>query len=316
MNNPDKSNGVWVSTSELLHLRGAAESLGLSSHRIITQNMNGAHASTIRGRGMEFDEVRLYQPGDDVQRIDWRVTSRTGKTYTKLFKEERQRPIYVVVDQRTPMFFGSSVAFKSVVAARLAGLFAWGGLIHQDKVGGVIFGDKDYEFLKALSGKRGVLRLLHSLAKKSHALVTEEASPTPLAFNSILHDLIAAVHPGSLLVLISDFHDFDETSLHYLKLLKSRCDIVCFNIHDPLEQSLPPANIYGMSDGKQEMIIDTRLSSLREKFASDFAQHSQELYEKCAKIGISLIHLSTSEDLTSSLARVFGAGAKKFGRRP
>ena len=104
--------GVYASMDELIGLRGANLQLALSGRRNALAAMAGAHRSAFRGRGIDFDEARIYQPGDDVRNIDWRVTARTGRTYTKLFREERERPVYIVVDQRASMFFGTQNAFK------------------------------------------------------------------------------------------------------------------------------------------------------------------------------------------------------------
>lgn len=316
MNFAPNTFGVEVTIVELLRLRGLAESLGLSSHRIVTQNMIGAHASAIRGRGVEFDEVRLYQPGDDIQRIDWRVTSRTGTPHTKLFKEERQRPVQLVIDQRSSMFFGSQIAFKSVVAARLGALCAWGALAHQDRVGGVIIGETHSQFFKALSGKRGVLRIVQALTAFSQRLTTNnQSSSSQLRLNAILKELVVAVHPGSLIILASDFYDYNQKTLHYLSLLRRHCDLLCFKIHDPIEKKLPPADLYGVSDGTRELVIDTRFASLRKKFEDDFQVQARKIYQECAQIGVPLIEIATDDDLGRKLAGVFGGKASKMRRR-
>lgn len=308
--------GVEVSLEELLKLRGLAVGLGLSRHRVVTKNMIGAHASSIRGRGMEFDEVRLYQPGDDVQRIDWRVTSRTGKPHTKLFKEERQRPIHLIVDQRSTMFFGSKTAFKSVVAARLAALYAWSALAHQDKVGAIIVGAEKNQFLKPSSGKKAVLRVISSLVQFSGALarvpVGKEQSTD---FATVLRELSAAAHPGALIILLSDFSDFNDECQHFLTLLRRRCDILCCKIFDPMEKKLPPANIYAMSDGFKELHINTRIEALRKRFEDDYEKHTQQLYSNCAKIGVPFLQLSTDDYLPTVLARAFGGMGRTVQRR-
>lgn len=307
--------GVVVGIPELVKLRGLATGLGLSSHRIVTRNMIGSHSSSIRGRGMEFDEVRVYQPGDDVQRIDWRVTSRTGKVHTKLFKEERQRPVHLVVDQRSTMFFGSQVAFKSVVAARLAAICAWATLSHHDKVGGVIIGDNSSQFLKALAGKRGVLRLIQSIAAQSQ-LVAEGnyRDGTKVALNGVLEELVAAAHPGTLIIILSDFHDYDQMSLKYLQVLRRKCDILCFGIYDPMEKSLPAAGIYGVSDGVRDLLIDTRGAGLRKNFEDDFDARIRRIYTDCAHCGVPFIRVSTTDNLSGRAKQLFGGKSRPLGK--
>ena len=148
--------GVYVSMDELVALQAADLSLDLRGRRKALTAVAGQHRSSFRGRGIDFDEVRIYQPGDDVRNIDWRVTARTGRVHTKLFREERERPVYLVVDQRESMFFGTQKAFKSVVAARIAALLAWASRDHGDRIGGFLFNDRDVQELRPKEGKKGI----------------------------------------------------------------------------------------------------------------------------------------------------------------
>ena len=130
----------------------------------------GPNKSNFRGRGIDFEEVRNYQPGDDIRSIDWRVTARTGTAHTKLFREERERPVLVAVDQRSSMFFGSSHCFKSVLAAQLASLLAWSALDAGDRVGGLVFNDASHREIRPRRSRKTVLALLSQIsAVQSHA---------------------------------------------------------------------------------------------------------------------------------------------------
>ncbi|MBY0274525.1 DUF58 domain-containing protein, partial [Candidatus Binatia bacterium] len=133
--------GIVASVAELVALRSDAARLDASPRGRVRTLHAGAYASAFRGRGMEFDETRAYQPGDDVRAIDWRVTARTGRVHTKLFHEERERPVLLLVDQRMHMRFGTRDAFKSVVAARAAATVAWAARDQGDRVGGLIVTD-------------------------------------------------------------------------------------------------------------------------------------------------------------------------------
>ena len=140
-NGEHADKGVRLTIDELLALRREAMALDLSSNYRVSSTLAGGYRSKFRGRGMDFDEVRLYQPGDDIRNIDWRVTARTGKPHTKLFREERERPVFLLLDQSKHLFFGSRVAFKSVIAARAASLLIWASITAGSRIGGVLFDD-------------------------------------------------------------------------------------------------------------------------------------------------------------------------------
>ncbi|MDD5114985.1 MAG: DUF58 domain-containing protein, partial [Methylobacter sp.] len=146
---------ISVSLKTLINLAGPAASLNLQPASIRSRQ-SGGYVSRFKGRGMEFDETRLYQPGDDIRSIDWRVTARTGKTHTKLFREERERPVFIAVDDRAAMHFATRGVFKSVLAAKLAGLLAWTAQHHGDRMGGQIFSDNSCRELKPQNGRHAV----------------------------------------------------------------------------------------------------------------------------------------------------------------
>jgi hypothetical protein len=163
---------VAVNLKILLNLSKAASSLNLR-HDQIRSGQSGAYLSKLKGRGMEFDEARLYQPGDDIRTIDWRVTARTGKTHTKVFREERERPVFISVDYRPTMAFATRGVFKSVQAAKLAALLAWAAQQHGDRIGGQIFTDFACQELKPQNGKHAVLRFLNALVSPVFAVSAE-----------------------------------------------------------------------------------------------------------------------------------------------
>ena len=160
-------SGIEVDVDDLIGLRFRAQRLELGIARRARQTMTGAHDSRFRGRGMEFAESRIYQPGDDVRSIDWRVTARTGRPHTKLFQEERERPVILLVDLGASMFFGTRKAFKSVLAAETAALIAWAAMHGGDRVGALVAGRSAHMELKPVAGRRGVLRVLRALAALS-----------------------------------------------------------------------------------------------------------------------------------------------------
>lgn len=170
---------VSVSLKSLIDLAKPAANLKLH-HLGIRALQSGGYVSRFKGRGMEFDEARLYQPGDDIRSIDWRVTARTGKAHTKVFREERERPVFISVDNRPAMQFATRGVFKSVLAAKLAGLLAWTAQHHGDRIGGQLFSEQDCRELKPQNGKHAVLRFLNALAKQDDSsLLQQREKPSP-----------------------------------------------------------------------------------------------------------------------------------------
>jgi uncharacterized protein (DUF58 family) len=174
--------------------------------------VSGEYLSRFKGRGMEFAESRPYQPGDDVRNLHWRVMARTGKPFTKLFREERERPVFVWVDLRRRMFFGTRRAYKSVVAARAAALIAWAASRHGDRIGGVLFSDGSHEEIKPARGKAAVLYLIRRLAE--HPAWDDRDGSHDDGERSMRDAMIRlrrVVRPGSLVFLLSDFANLDAT---------------------------------------------------------------------------------------------------------
>lgn len=297
---------VYVSTQHLIRLRHAAQSLPLKTAKVRALQA-GQYYSPFRGRGMEFDEVRLYQPGDDVRTLDWRVTARTGKAHTKLFREERERAVYIWVDFRNPMFFATRGVFKSVLAAELAALLAWGAHHQRDRVGGLLFSDDQHYEMKPRGGKSSVLHLLQLLSrmtirdandtvKRSFYSSDDDQSSQNLAGYQALTRLRRVSKPGSLIFLISDFRGFDAQSESVLTQISRHNDVMMLFIHDPLEQQLPDEGIYRMGDGRQVLPIDTSNPVARADYHDNFVEKEQNLEAVCKRHGLSFLSISTQDE--------------------
>lgn len=286
---------VQISVPVLVQLSRFAAYLPLSAEKILARQ-SGDYQSPFKGRGMEFDESRLYQAGDDIRNIDWRVTARSGKTHTKLFREERERQVFVWVDLRASMFFATKGKYKSVIASRMAGLLAWSAVHHGDRVGGVIFSDDNHHELKPKRGKGGALRLINQLVQHPAWDNSDSVKRDPTAGIRSLVRLRRVARPGSLIFLLSDFRNLDEKMESQLVLLSRHTDIVMVFIYDQLEQALPAAGLYRVSNGQQELMLDTYDRERIETYHAHFEQHRLRL-EQLAKIrSIHLISCSTADD--------------------
>ena len=309
--------GVYVSMNELIGLQASHAKLDLSGQKKSLAIMAGAHRSSFRGRGIDFDEVRMYAPGDDIRHIDWRVTARTGKTHTKLYHEERERPIYLVVDQRQSMFFGTQDAFKSVVAARTAAYLAWAAKDHGDRIGGFLFNDTEVHEVRPKEGKRGIQQLFRLLIQFNQTLSANnpETSGSRSSITTAIEGLHQVVKPGSLVFIISDFQGFDDITLQHLSLVAKHSDMVAAHISDPMEQRLPATGSYGFTDGKRSIKLNTSNHDLRKRFRTRFIEQHQRVKEQLTKIGVPTIDISTGQSVSTALAEALGMKSRKRKKR-
>ncbi len=306
-------NVVRVSLPALLALHHAAESLPLKPGRIRSLD-TGAYQSAFKGRGMEFDEVRPYMPGDDARTLDWRVTARTGKPHTKLFREERERAVLLWVDLRSPMFFATRGAFKAVRAAQAAALLAWSATHQGDRLGALIFNEDTHIELRPKRGKAALLHTLKNLAEpalwqmRTHAHASQSHRGAAVLETS-LSRLRRVAQPGSLIVLLSDFSGLDAQATGHLAQLARHNDLIVANIHDPLEAELPPPGRYRISDGAGELVMETAGRDQRTQYQLRFAQRQEQLRQLCQRHRINLLQLGTADAPLRALQRGLGVRA-------
>ena len=285
---------ISVSLKTLIDLAKPATSLNLH-HAQLRSRQSGGYVSRFKGRGMEFDEARLYQPGDDIRSIDWRVTARTGKTHTKVYREERERPVFISVDNRLTMRFATRGVFKSVLAAKLAGLLAWTAEYHGDRIGGQIFSEHECRELKPQNGRHAVLRFLNALVKPQNTIDKE------FTLDQVLARLNQHARPGSLVYVISDFRGINSQAETHIAKLSDHCEVVLIFIYDPLESSLPVKGRYHFTDDKRDVVVDTSDQQLLLAYQHRFAQRLQRVELLAKKRGLAFIKCSTSEDPIQSL---------------
>lgn len=296
-------NPTHITLTELIALNQHAGSLRLrASH--IQARQTGQYLSRFKGRGMEFDESRLYQPGDDVRNIDWRVTARTGNTHTKLFHEERERPVFIGIDARAPMFFATRGLFKSVVAAEIAALLAWAAHQQGDRLGGIIFSADEHRELKPRRGKQGVLRLLQALSNAA-AGRPEQIIETP-SLSPALSRLNRIAHPGSLACLISDFRGFDEESESLLTQIARHNDVVLIHVYDPLEYRLPENGLYRLTNGQRTLDINTTNEHFQQDYTARFSNRINQLESFSRLHRIQWLQCRTDQSPQDILHRAFG----------
>jgi len=313
MQNPTHTEGVYTTIEELVSMRYHATGLSLQAQKKALASMTGGHASPFRGRGIDFSEVRIYQPGDDVRNIDWRVTARTNKPHTKLYREERERPVYIVVDQCQSMFFGSKTSFKSVTAARAAATLAWGALENGDRVGGFVFSDDDHQENRPKEGKKGIQSFFRSLVGFNQALNADRKTDTSnrRTLTNTLAGLNHVVRTSSSVFIISDFRSFDDISLQHLSVLNRRNDVICIFVFDSMELELPDAGSYSFSNGHKRVDVNTGSQQIRQNYTRRFTQHHKRVRNQLISLGIPLMDLSTNADISESLKNSLGRVNKR-----
>ena len=280
---------IKIDLASLISLAGPA--LGLKrQRRPKPASLGGQFLSPHKGRGMVFEETRPYQAGDDVRHIDWRVTARTHQPHSKLFREERETPVMIAVDYRQSMQFATRGVFKSVQAARLAGLLAWSALHQQERVGGQIFSDNGYQILKPQAGRAALLQFLQALVSpKLHQ------AQQPLSLADQLIRLRRYAHPGTRIYLISDFRGFMTESERQICELRQHCELSLIQVFDPLEACLPNQGDYRFTDGKTFKLIQSADSVIRQRYAQRFLSHQQHLQTLCRKHRISWQSIDTQQ---------------------
>lgn len=292
--------GMHVQVSELIDLRQRVREVPLFSTLQRRSPLVGLHNSRLRGRGIDFDHVRAYQPGDDVRNIDWRVTARTQEPHTKLYHEERERPIYLLVEQSRRLFFGSEQRFKSVVAAQAAALIGWLALEHNDRIGGLVFGNDVVQEVKPRRSKQSLLQLLDRLARANQQLDADR-STDPEDLGQALRRAREVLRPGSLAVILCDERALTDTAEKQLSLLGRHIDLLLLPLSDPMDHELPAAGLLRFAAGAARLELDTQNSNLRQAYRAQADQRQQRWSHLARRLGVPLLPLSTRQPAVEQL---------------
>ncbi|MEM9256886.1 MAG: DUF58 domain-containing protein [Pseudomonadota bacterium] len=300
------AHGAYPELTQLIAHRFCARQLTLTRPKRALSLLAGPNKTNYRGRGIDFEEVRNYQSGDDIRTIDWRVTARTGVAHTKLFREERERPVMVVVDQRNSMFFGSQHCCKSVLAAELASMLAWSALEGGDRVGGLVFNNERHREIRPRRSRRNVLSLLSQIVEYSQQLPLQEAA-SEASMANVFANLRRIARPGSSLYLISDFHGANaKGAREHLYELAKHTEITAIACADPLESELPRAGTYAVTDGRDRSELSTGDRQLRKRYRATFQDRHEALAQQFTRLGVPLLVASTQHSPFALLQRYFG----------
>lgn len=300
-------HGLNLTLKNLAALKVYAHGGQLKSHKKSSAEFSGNQAAVTHGRGMDFAEVRRYQAGDDIRSMDWRVTARTGKPHTKLFKQEREQPVYLFVNLTASMQFGTKVTFKSIIAAQVAALLAWKTVINKDRIGGFIYNDHSNYFSKANPSNQGVLPFLQKIIQLNNSQPTENIK-SPSVFDQNVLDSLRKYHSllkhGNKIFIISDFCHFDEKEQAIYTRLSSNNHLHFMHIYDVLEAEAPNPNFYSVSNGKTIHQFDSSSMGFQQRYNELFIAEIESLKKFCAQRKIDFTSIRTDADVITELQRV------------
>ena len=300
-------NAIQVQLDDLLAMRLRAARLAQLAQRVSGSHAS-VHASRFRGRGVDYAESRAYQPGDDIRQMDWRVTARTGRPHTKLFTEERERSVLVVVSCNPSMRFGTRVCFKSVQAARTAALLAWATALSGDRIGAIGYGPGLNAEVKPGGGVRGVLRCLRAFVQWDEI---SRAASSSVPLSQALQRALRLARPGTQVVLMSDGFDADEASEAALSQLASHCDVAAIVLVDPLEQHAPPPARYALQGEAGPVSLDFADPGTRTKWPAWFNEQRARYNAMLKRRALAAIVLDTAAEPETALRAMLGFDARK-----
>jgi uncharacterized protein (DUF58 family) len=299
------TDGVTAELTELIALQRYAQN---GHYRPKGRALRtGAHLSKLRGRGMDFAEVRNYQAGDEIRHMEWRITARTGRPHIKLYEEERERPVIILTDFNPSMYFGTRIAFKSVIAARLASLIAWTVVKQGDRVGGLLFSESTHNEFTPRGREIGVLPFLAALSRYTFDLPQQK--PQTLSesrsLSYALQRVRRVIRPGSTLVLISDFYNMDKDSEQHLSRLRGHNEITVYHVSDPLEISPPKPQQYAITDGSQEILLDTTVDTVSLAYQHYCEQRIATIRAQMQRLQIQYVQVTAESDLPLLVRQTF-----------
>jgi uncharacterized protein (DUF58 family) len=301
------TGSVYIDAAHLAKLEFQARGLSFVAPAPVSSVLSGMHASRLRGRGLNFEEIRAYLPGDDVRHLDWKASLRLGKPQVRTYTEEQDRPLLVVVDQRMSMFFGSRRAFKSVVAAEVAALAVWMGFTAGDRVGGVLFNDSQVVRVRPLRSRARIKVLFGALASMNTALHAQSAARTDYGqLNAALEGVLQLAGHDYLICVISDFAGADERTRRLLRQLAAHNDVLAAMIFDPLWQQMPGHRTLVVSEGHLQVELRIEQERVRKPLSTLFSGRTAEVAELLRSSGVPLMALSTAESTVEQVRRLFG----------
>ena len=298
---------VYVDLDELVRLQFKASGFSFLPRQPIHSILSGRHASKLRGRGLNFEELRNYFPGDDTRNIDWKVTARTREPHVRVYTEEKDRTVWLLIDQRVSMFFGSKQRMKSVVAAEVAAISAWRVLSAGDRVGAVVFNDSEISVVPPHRSRERVMQILKQVVEKNHALSSNPVlKPDSGKLNEVLKKVGLLARHDCLICLVTDADGVDAETRKYISRISEHNDVLTAFIYDPLEKDMPAAGRLRFASDENQLEVDTSSRSLRTAFQNDFDKRLEWMQSASRKFAIPVLPLQTNKPVSEQLRDALG----------
>ena len=298
--------GVYVDLDDLIRIQFSSRDFSFKPQQPVSSVLSGRYASRLRGRGLDFAELRRYLPGDDIRTMDWKVTARTRSPHVRVYTEEKDRAVLLLVDQRQNMFFGTRDRLTSVTAAELAALGAWRALAVGDRVGAVVFNDTDVVEFRPRRSRQTVMQILGEVVRQNHALAadrTVESNPGQL--NRVLERARILAPHDVLVITISDGFGTDATTERLSAGLVEHNDLLALLVHDPLRVD-PRGPRMTVSDGSLQIDLDLSDRKVSDAIAEDYRNDQEQLAHFLRRLSAPLLMISNQGDPVDQVRRLLG----------
>ena len=302
----DKPPGAYANLDDLIRIQFKARDFSFLPQQPVSSVLSGRYASRLRGRGLNFEEIRRYLPGDDIRTMDWKVTARTRSPHVRVYTEEKDRAVLLIVDQRINMFFGTRDKLKSVTTAELAALGAWRAIDVGDRVGAVVFNDVELIDIRPQRSQKTVMSILGAVVNMNHALRADtQVEPSPGMLNRALEKALQLAPHDVLIVMISDFFGVDEQTERLTARMAEHNDVLGLLVHDPIRLQ-PATQSLTVSDGSLQMEIDFADKRVREKLAEDYREEQEHITRFLNRLSAPLLMVSNEGDVVDQVRRLLG----------
>ena len=305
------NEGVYVTLSELLKFGYMPKNFNIRPSGAVLSKLSGRHLSGVRGRGMDFSEMKQYVQGDDTRNIDWKATRRTGKPYVRVYNEERDRNVWLVVSQMNSMFFGSKTRMKSVSAAHTAALMAFKALEMGDRVGAVVYNNEEVKFFKATSSKNNVVQIMTEIERQNHLLHADNAKNHTGNLSKSLKILSTLAKHDDLVVLIGDGRALDDETAKHITRINMHNDVIGVLVYDPMEEEIVSSKSLFFTDGVETVDVDSSDKEFIRKYRERLSGKKESFQKLSRKNALPVLSISTAYPVLDQLYEQLSINGRK-----
>lgn len=301
----EQNSNIFLTLKNLLKFEWLSSVLNLRAGKQRSNSvLAGRYASRLRGRGLDFEEARPYVIGDDIRNIDWNVTAKMGKTHTKVFTEEKEKPAFIFVDQSPTMGFGSQNKTKAVIAGELASLIAHKIKKSGDRVGGLVYSGDNYDLITPKRDSKNILYFLQKVVEANQNIYKSKEFDFEKSLVEMVSKLHNVITHDFLVFIISDFHRYSDSVIQYLSQLSLHNDLILIKVYDKMEEQLPSEKIV-ISNKTYQVNIDGKNKKIKDNLNINFDNNYKSFKSELEKYEISLFKINTEQPVEDQLVEVF-----------